>query len=105
MDQTKITPAVPAEIEQDWEVYAADGQKIGNVNEVHANFIWVQEGLLFPKDMYIPTTVIERTESGRVLLTVTVEQISTAGWDTLPAAITVNSAVPGTVVVTTVTAG
>jgi hypothetical protein len=105
MDQTGITSAPPAEIEQDWEVYAADGQKIGNVNEVHANYIWVQEGLLFPKDMYIPTTVIERTEPGRVLLTVTMDQVSTAGWDTLPAAIPANAPVPGTVQVTTVTTG
>lgn len=99
MDQPETVQLVTAEIQQDWEVFGSDGQKIGNVNEVHTNFLWVQEGLLFPTDMYIPITAVARTESGRVELNVTTAAVSTAGWDKLPEAIATNSAIPGAVAV------
>ena len=97
MDQHETVQQVTAEIQQDWEVFGSDGQKIGNVNEVHTNYIWVQKGLLFPTDMYIPVTVFDRTEAGRVQLTVTAKEIITAGWDTLPEAIDAEAPLPGTV--------
>jgi len=97
MDQQETVQRVTAEIQQEWEVFSSDGQKIGNVNEVHTNYIWVQKGLLFPTDMYIPVTVFDRTEQGRVLLKVTAVEAIAAGWDTLPAEINANSPLPGTV--------
>lgn len=84
MDRSEITEKALRQIGQEWEVVAADGAPVGVVNEVHANFLWVQKGLLFPKDTYIPITVITSIGEGRVLLTVTMEEISRAGWDSMP---------------------
>lgn len=97
MDQQETVQLVTAEIQQDWEVFGSDGQKIGNVNEVHTNYIWVQKGLLFPTDMYIPVTAFDRTEPGRVQLKVTASEVITAGWHTLPDAISADAPLPGTV--------
>ena len=99
MDQLEPVQEVPWEIEQDWEVYGSDGQLIGHVNEVHSNYLWVQKGLLFPTDMYIPTSACHRTEPGRVQLNVTTAEVTAAGWDVLPDVINANSAIPRTVVV------
>jgi hypothetical protein len=101
MDPTAESSALTPEIAQDWEVYGADGQLVGHVNEVHANYVWVQKGLLFPQDMYIPETAFDRVEPGRLLLKVTTEEVMAAGWHTLPEAINANSPVGGTVVVPT----
>jgi hypothetical protein len=97
MDQEAAVQQMSAAIEQDWEVIGSDGQLIGHVNEVHTNYIWVQKGLLFPTDMYIPDTAFDRMEPGRVFLTVTAVEVVAAGWETLPEAITANSVIPGTV--------
>jgi hypothetical protein len=91
MEQTAETAVVTTEVEQNWEVFGADGQLVGHVNEVHANYVWVQKGLLFPQDMYIPDTAFERLEPGRLLLKVTSEEVIAAGWDTLPEAITAST--------------
>jgi hypothetical protein len=97
MDQQGTVQQVTAEIQQDWEVFGSDGQKIGNVNEVHTNYIWVQKGLLFPTDMYIPVTALARTEQGCVHLSMTATEVIAAGWHTLPETITANAPLPGTV--------
>lgn len=96
MDQQEAVQRVTAEIQQDWEVFGSDGQKIGNVNEIHTNYIWVQKGLLFPTDMYIPVTAFDRAEAGRVQLKVTATEIIASGWHTLPETITANAPLPGT---------
>lgn len=101
MDQPEPLQEVALNVEQDWEVYGSDGQLIGHINEVHSNYLWVQKGLLFPTDMYIPLTACARTEPGRVELSVTTADVSAAGWDTLPEVIDATSAIPGTVVVPT----
>jgi len=98
MEQPADLLALTPEIEQDWEVYGADGQLIGHINEVHVNYVWVQKGLLFPQDMYIPETAFGRIEPGRLLLTVTTEEVMAAGWHTLPEAITASLPVVGAVV-------
>jgi len=90
---------IERDVEQDWEVYGSDGQLIGHVNEVHSNYLWVQKGLLFPTDMYIPLTVCRRTEPGRVELSVTTAEVTAAGWDALPEVINATSVIPGTAVV------
>ena len=87
MDRAETTEQAMAEIGAEWEVLDADGASVGVVNEVHANYLWVQKGLLFPKDMYIPMTALETIGQGRVLLNVTLDQIRTAGWDVLPEAL------------------
>ena len=97
MDQQETVQQTTAEIQQDWEVLGSDGQKIGDVNEVHTNYIWVQKGLLFPTDMYIPVAAFARTEPGRVHLNMTAAEVVAAGWHTLPEAITANAPLPGTV--------
>lgn len=93
MEQSPEALTRAAEIEQNWEVYGADGQLVGHVNEVHANYVWVQKGLLFPQDMYIPTTACARIEPGRVDLNVTTQEVIAAGWHCLPEVISAGGSV------------
>lgn len=105
MEQPADAPVQTAVIQQNWEVYGADGQLVGHVNEVHANYVWVQKGLLFPQDMYIPSTACASIASGRVLLSVTTEEIMSAGWDQLPDAFNAATPIGGAVVVPHTDAG
>jgi hypothetical protein len=96
MDQpTVVVEQTAMDIEPDWEVYSSDGRKVGDINEVHANYIWVQKGMLFPQDIYIPVTAFDRTEAGRLYLRVTVEQVTAAGWDTMPQEVSENGTAAG----------
>jgi len=67
------------------DVYGADGDKIGSINEVYDNYIMVEKGFFFPKDYYIPIDSIEGVDSDdRVYLTVDKDQVLNQGWDAVP---------------------
>ena len=42
------------EIDHGWDVFGADGDKVGDVADVQTNYITVSKGFLFKTDMYIP---------------------------------------------------
>ena len=74
----------PQRIEHGWDVYGADGEKVGDVQEVREGYFVASKGLLFPHEHYIPFSAITRVEHDRVYLNVTKDQIEDQGWDEVP---------------------
>jgi uncharacterized protein (TIGR02271 family) len=74
------------EITRGWGVYDASGDKIGDVADVGSNYVLVQKGLLFIKDIYIPSSEVQRTDAAeqRVFLGVAKGDIDNLGWDNPP---------------------
>ena len=67
------------------DVYGADGDKIGSIQEAYESYIMVAKGFFFPKDYYIPIDSVQGVdEDNRVYLSVTKEDALNRGWDTVP---------------------
>lgn len=73
------------EIDHGYDVYAADGEKVGDVQEVHPHYLVVSKGFFFPTERYVPVTAITDVRDERVSVNVTKDQIDSQGWDTIPA--------------------
>jgi uncharacterized protein (TIGR02271 family) len=67
------------------DAYDRDGERIGTIEEVGTNYFLVTKGLIFPKDIYVPFTVITAVTEGEVRLDVSKDQIDDMGWDDVPA--------------------
>jgi uncharacterized protein (TIGR02271 family) len=67
------------------DVYGANGEKIGSINEVYDRYVMVEKGFFFPKDYYIPIDAIQGVDGdNRVFLTVSKDEALNQGWDTVP---------------------
>jgi uncharacterized protein (TIGR02271 family) len=75
-------------IQDGWMVHSSDDQKIGSIAEAHPDYLLVQKGFLFKKDLYVPTTQVESTDAGAgvVFLRVMKDQIDNMPWDEPPTA-------------------
>jgi uncharacterized protein (TIGR02271 family) len=75
------------EIDRGWSVVDTSGQKVGDVEEIGSNYLLVQKGLLFIKDLYIPTSEIRNVDPAAqtVYLDVAKDEIDDRGWDQPPA--------------------
>jgi uncharacterized protein (TIGR02271 family) len=82
-DDTR-TPGIVWEIDNGWDVYGADGEKIGDVDEVHPHYIVVSKGFLFTSERYVPVNAIANVENERVYLSVTKDEVESRGWDSVP---------------------
>ena len=71
-------------IQQGWDVYGADGKKVGDVSEVQEGYIVVSKGFLFTSERYVPVDAISGLEHDRVYLNVSKDEIDARGWDTVP---------------------
>jgi hypothetical protein len=71
------------EIEAGWDAYGNDGQKIGSIYEARQEYVVVEKGLIFPKDIYVPTDAVERADANeqRVYLNVAKDDVESMGWD------------------------
>jgi hypothetical protein len=71
------------DINSGWEVCDANGNKIGSINDVRDNYLVVSKGTLLPKDIFVPTTAVQRVDENdhRVYLNVDKDTISSMGWD------------------------
>jgi uncharacterized protein (TIGR02271 family) len=74
----------PRQIEHGWDVYAADDQKVGDVSDVHDDYVVVSKGWLFPSERYVPISAIGRIERERVYLRVVKDQVDHQNWDRVP---------------------
>jgi uncharacterized protein (TIGR02271 family) len=86
------------EIDNGWDVFGADGDKVGDVHEVQPHYIVVSKGFFFPTERYVPVSAITNVDDDRVYLSVSKDQIDGMGWDTVPDAdtfVTTNSNVGG----------
>lgn len=68
------------------EVVGADGDKVGNVTAVTADYLVVEKGWFFPSDYYIPLSAVTTYDDGRVHLNVTKEVALNQGWESAPVA-------------------
>jgi uncharacterized protein (TIGR02271 family) len=73
-------------IERGWAVYDSNSEKIGDIAEIGANYLLVQKGLIFIKDVYVPMSSISSTDASTnsVYLNATKSAVETMGWDTPP---------------------
>lgn len=71
-------------IQSGWDVYGSDGEKIGDVSDIGANYVLVTKGFLFTKDIYIPMSAISGIEQDRVYVNASKDQIDNMGWDQAP---------------------
>ena len=72
------------EIEPGWGGYANDGEHIGDVGEVGADFMRVSTGLFGGGDLYVPTTAVAMVADERVELNLTRQEIDAQGWHRPP---------------------
>jgi len=72
------------EIDHGYDVFAADGEKVGDVQEVHPHYLVVSKGFFFPTERYVPVNAITDVRDERVYVSVTKDQIDSEGWDTIP---------------------
>ena len=88
------TPGDVWEIDHGYDVFAADGEKVGDVQEVHPHYLVVSKGFFFPTERYVPVAAITDVHEERVL-NVTKDQIDNEGWDTIPADTDLRIRLPG----------
>lgn len=69
-------------------VLGADGEKVGQVIAVYADFVVVEKGFFFPTDYYIPTSAVATYDGEEVMLNVTKDEALQQGWDQIPAELT-----------------
>lgn len=72
------------EIDNGWDVYSADGDKIGDVEEVHPHYLTVSKGFFFPTEKYVPVAAITNVDGERVYVNASKQEIDNLGWDTIP---------------------
>src|SRR5215211_1459127 len=73
-------------IQTGWDVYGSDGERIGSVAEVGSNYLLVQKGLLFIKDVYVPVNAVDEVDDANqsVWLNTPKDGIESMGWDSAP---------------------
>ena len=75
------------QIRNGWTAYDANREQIGDVFEIGSNYVLVQKGLFFPKDLYIPLSQVTSVDEANAdfFVDVTKDNVESVGWDTPPA--------------------
>ncbi len=68
------------------DVIGADGEKLGEVQEVTDTAFIIKPGWLVPEAPSVSLTAITHVDPQAVYLTVTKEEVLTHGWDMVPTA-------------------
>lgn len=68
------------------DVIAADGDKLGNLADIHGTYLVVEKGFFFPRDYYIPFNMVSNYDpaDGKIYLSVTKDAALNSGWDQMP---------------------
>ena len=76
------------QVQRGWTVHDSNGEKIGDVAEIGEQYLLVQKGLIFIKDVFVPHSAITRTDdaNGAVWVNTTKDAIESMGWDNPPTA-------------------
>lgn len=72
------------EIDNGWDVVTSDGEKLGDVEEVHPHYLVVGKGLIFHSERYVPVSTITDVSKNKVHINVTKAEVDNQGWDTIP---------------------
>jgi len=73
------------QIAQGAVVYGSNNEKIGQVAEVGQDYFLVQKGMLFHKDLYLPTSAVARMDGNHVYLNLSKDQATQMAAERLPA--------------------
>jgi hypothetical protein len=67
-------------------VYDAAGDKIGDVveHDPQSGQLILQKGWLFPRDVYVPTSAIQRMTTDGIYLSVTKDEVQSHNWESAP---------------------
>ncbi len=68
------------------EVFASDGEKVGEVAAVHPAYLVIERGLIFPDNFYVPHEAV-RSEAARLTLSVASGELERQGWNEPPAGV------------------
>lgn len=71
------------EIASGMTVYDSIGEKVGTVHDYdnQSSFLDVRKGWLFPKDMYVPVNLIDRTTPDGIYLRTTADELKNGNYD------------------------
>jgi len=72
------------QIAQGAVVYGSNNEKIGQIAEVGQDYFLVQKGMLFHKDLYLPTSAVARMDGNHVYLNLSKEQATQMAAERLP---------------------
>jgi len=85
-DSTNYGSGQVWEIDHGYDVFAADGEKVGDVQDVQPHYLTVSKGFFFPSERHVPVAAIADVRDERVYLTVNKNQLDSQDWETAPAA-------------------
>jgi len=94
MDRPESSADRFGDVHEGSDVYSADDQKIGTISEIHDKFLVAHKGFFFPKDLYIPSDVIDRVENDRVYVNVDKDYVNDQHWEAAPGAMRDDGAAP-----------
>jgi uncharacterized protein (TIGR02271 family) len=72
------------EIDNGWDVITSDGEKLGDVEEVHPHYLVVGKGFIFHSERYVPVSTITSVVDEKVHISVSKDEVDRLGWDTIP---------------------
>ena len=73
-------------IQVGWTAYDETGDELREVAHLGENYVLLQKGLLFPKDVYVPSSRIDSIDARDSAFTVAVlkEDVESSGWESPP---------------------
>lgn len=80
-----MTTRYASEIGIGADVYGAEGDKIGSVEDIGSNYFTVEKGFLFTTDVYVPLSAVANITDEGIYLDVNKDAIDRQGWTRPPA--------------------
>ena len=63
------------EIDNGWDVITSDGEKLGDVEEVHPHYLVVGKGFIFHSERYVPVSTITSVVDEKVHISVSKDEV------------------------------
>jgi hypothetical protein len=73
-----------ANIEHGWDVYDVNGDKVGDVKDVSADYLAGSKSFFFPTERFIPLADVRAVRDDNVYLNVDKSRLEQEGWDRPP---------------------
>jgi hypothetical protein len=80
-DDEQLTELESQVIQEGWDVYSSDGERIGTVREVAADRFALALDVLPGNALAVPLDEIEAADDGRIELDIPAESVGVMGWD------------------------
>lgn len=80
-----MTTRYASEIGIGADVYGAEGDKIGSVQDIGSNYFMVEKGFVFTTDVYVPLSAVTNITDEGIYLNVRKDDVDDQGWTKPPA--------------------